>query len=324
MTMRFHRPLLAVLALLLAATPVAHAQRGLAGVTDAGFLAFLPQYEAALAGMLNGDGAAWLAMTSTADDATLFSPFGLVLKGADAVRTQYGRAAVRHLPSGAVPTVEYLAAATSGPLAYVVVLERTPGVRLVSRDTAVDIVVRATHVFRREGGAWRLLHRHMDHLFRTDTTTLPAGTSMPPAPPATDPSFRTFLARWDSAMVAMLNGDAGRWNDRVARDPTLFTPFGLVRRGREAVTGQFAWAAARTGPDGGALDIEYLAIHEDADLAVTVAVERNRLRMRDRDTTSVGYVRATQVFRREDGAWVLAHRHMDHVRDTTAAPPPPR
>jgi ketosteroid isomerase-like protein len=153
----------AIVALLtLGSARSAAAQRALSAVTDATFRAFLPQYEAALAGMLDGDPTAWLAMTSSATDATLFNPFGAVLQGA-AVRERYTQAAARHEPVGARPTVEYLAAATSGNLAYVVVLERSR-IQLVGRDTAQDNYTRATLVFRKETGAWRLLHRHMDHI----------------------------------------------------------------------------------------------------------------------------------------------------------------
>jgi ketosteroid isomerase-like protein len=54
----------------------------------------------------------------------------------------------------------------SGDLACVVEIERY---RPVGSDTLTSARTRATHIFRREEGAWKLAHRHMDHL-REDTT----------------------------------------------------------------------------------------------------------------------------------------------------------
>ena len=56
--------------------------------------------------------------------------------------------------------LEHLAIAASGDLAYTAGLERSH----VSVDGGPrrDMTLRVTHLYRRTGGAWKLLHRHAD------------------------------------------------------------------------------------------------------------------------------------------------------------------
>jgi len=130
---------------------------------DSSFQAFLPRFEAATRSMLDGDSAEWKALLTTEPGGTLFTPFGGVVREASPLREQYDRAAARHEPGPARLEVEYLAIDVSGDLAYVVALERS-AFRPASSDSTRAGYTRATMVFRREDGGWKLRHRHMDHL----------------------------------------------------------------------------------------------------------------------------------------------------------------
>jgi len=130
---------------------------------DSSFRAFLPTFEAATRSMLDGDSSAWKELLSAESGGTLFTPFGGVVQEASPLREQYDRAAARHAPGPARLEVEYLAIDVSGDLAYVVALERST-FRPVGSTSLRPGYTRATMVFRREAGGWRLRHRHMDHL----------------------------------------------------------------------------------------------------------------------------------------------------------------
>jgi ketosteroid isomerase-like protein len=54
---------------------------------------------------------------------------------------------------------EVIAAGASGDLAYTVGYERD---RVAVDGVARDYTLRVTHVYRREDGRWRLVHRHAD------------------------------------------------------------------------------------------------------------------------------------------------------------------
>jgi len=134
-----------------------------------------------------------------------------------------------------------------------------------------------------------------------------------------DSSFRAFLVRFEAATRDMFGGQSADWLSMVSREPTLYTPFGGVLTGRAAVLKQYQFTASRLGPRAATLEVEYLQVGVEGDLAFTVALERSRYQRANVDTVLVGYTRATHIFRREDGAWKLAHRHMDHIVE----PPPP-
>lgn len=130
---------------------------------DSSFRAFLPTFEAATRSFLDGDNAAWKELLSTEPGGTLFTPSGGVVLGASALAEQYDRAAARFAPGPARLEVEYLSIEVSGDLACVVALQR--GIyRPAGSDSTRAGFTRATMVFRREAGRWKLRHRHMDHL----------------------------------------------------------------------------------------------------------------------------------------------------------------
>lgn len=132
-------------------------------VSDSGLRAFLVEFEAAERQMLDGSPDAWLALVSRQEPVTLFGPFGGHERTRAGAEERFRWAAARLAPSGATLAVEYLAWGVSGDLAYTVVQERTR-IRTAGQDTTRAGFTRATYVFRREKGQWRLAHRHGDHL----------------------------------------------------------------------------------------------------------------------------------------------------------------
>ena len=107
----------------------------------------------------NGDVTPLMQMWSTQDPLTLF---GAVKSGSgwDEVSQVF-----RWLASGfsdcTASRFELVAAGVSGDLAYTVGLEHTS----VSWDgvPVEPYTLRVTHVYRREDGEWKIVHRHGDH-----------------------------------------------------------------------------------------------------------------------------------------------------------------
>ena len=121
----------------------------------------LPRQIDAETAIHNGDVDPRIAMWSQEDPVTLLGAFGVASSGWRDVREAF-----RWVPSRFSNCTAYdfelLAAGVSGDLAYTVGCERST----VSRDggPATDNVLRVTHVYRREDGEWRIVHRHGDGL----------------------------------------------------------------------------------------------------------------------------------------------------------------
>jgi ketosteroid isomerase-like protein len=133
---------------------------------EASFRAFLSQFEEATRRFINGDPAPWKQHVPRRDDVTLMGGWGICEKGWAGVGGRYDWAAKRFRESGAALAVEYLSSAVSGDLAYTVTIERSV-VRLAGEVADAPMVLRVTHAFRHEEGAWRLVHRHADPLVNT-------------------------------------------------------------------------------------------------------------------------------------------------------------
>jgi hypothetical protein len=121
----------------------------------------LPTFEQGTNGFMNGDAALWLANTSQSDQASIMGGWGAYEQGWDEVGPRYEWAVQRFLPSDAKLEVEYLAAKVSGDLAYTVAIERST-VKIVGQEQPAPMALRVTHIFQRENGQWKLLHRHAD------------------------------------------------------------------------------------------------------------------------------------------------------------------
>lgn len=140
-----------------------------ADADDANLLAFLPQFEAGTSRFINGDPTRWKQNVSRRADVTIFGGWGGYERGWDEVGPRYDWAAERFRESGAALQVEYLAASASGDLAYTVAIERSQAL-LAGQDRPAPMALRVTHIYRREGGVWKLMHRHADPLMEKTAT----------------------------------------------------------------------------------------------------------------------------------------------------------
>lgn len=125
------------------------------------FRAFLAERAASTAAFFNGDPEPWKAMASHTPEITMFGGFGGYELGWEAVSDRYTWAAAANA-DGAV-AVELIASHVAGELAYTVAIERGH-VRAAGASETAPKALRVTEVFRKEGGAWRLIHRHADPL----------------------------------------------------------------------------------------------------------------------------------------------------------------
>lgn len=128
----------------------------------------LERSHAALHGIANGDPRLFQALFSSADDVTLGNPFGPFAKGRKNVEATLARAAANYR-EGNFSSIEPIAQHVSDTLACFVEVERLRA-KVSGGTELVDVAVRATSVFRREHGAWKLVHRHADPI----TTPRPA------------------------------------------------------------------------------------------------------------------------------------------------------
>ena len=152
---------LAIFALPLLAWP--QTQLEPAQAVESSFAAFIPQWERAQSGFINGNPTLWKANSSHGEDVTIFGAFGGSEKGWKEVGARYDWASGQFKESGATQTITYLNTSVSGDLAYTVAIERQVA-QVAGQASPTPRALRVTQVFRKEAGAWKLLHRHADPL----------------------------------------------------------------------------------------------------------------------------------------------------------------
>ena len=103
-----------------------------------------------------------------------------------------------------------------------------------------------------------------------------------------------------------------------AEDATLANPFGPPARGWAEVSATLD-RAAKHYRDGEAVGFENVSTVVTSDLAYTVEIERYRARVGGATDLTPVAVRVTTVFRREDNAWKVVHRHADPITTTRPA-----
>jgi ketosteroid isomerase-like protein len=123
------------------------------------FLAeMLPRWRKAYRALCGGDVEPWAAIWSTRDPVSLFGAAGSA-SGIEEVRRVQDWVA-GHFAGLVDEKQELIAAGACGDLAYTVAFEhKTVDTPAGERAT---YTLRTTHVFRREDGEWRIVHRHGD------------------------------------------------------------------------------------------------------------------------------------------------------------------
>ena len=141
--------------------------------------------------------------------------------------------------------------------------------------------------------------------------------------PTAPASFEQFLAQWEKAQVRFINGDPELWKQLASHgdDVTILGGFGGEgEKGWKAVAARYDWAAAQYRPGGATLKVDYHTVAVSGDVAYTVGVERqSNVRVGSQQAATNRRLRVTQVFRREDGQWKLAHRHADQMVEKEAS-----
>ena len=125
-------------------------------------------------------------------------------------------------------------------------------------------------------------------------------------------SFDTFLTERERASTAFVEGDVGPLLAvSVADDPaTIYPPNGAVVVGAEGVNGGNTAGAASFAP-GAENRFEIVHSGSDGDLGYWTGLQHAKVRLSGQDEPIEMHLRITELFRHEDGAWRLIHRHAD-------------
>ena len=118
----------------------------------------LEQVRLALGEMGSGNPEPYIACWVDSDDATLFGAWGPIDKGFRRLAKTFRWVGSRFRSGRLVP--EHSVVASSGDLAYTVGFER--GEVTVDDGPPRLMTIRVTHIYRRFGDTWRLVHRHTD------------------------------------------------------------------------------------------------------------------------------------------------------------------
>ena len=147
---------------------------------DASVAAAIARLHAAMARVANGDVTAIKALYSHSDDATSFYGWGGYERGWDAVSKRWDWAG-QQFQGGSV-SYQNVTTVAAGDIFFTTDIETYAGQHMAGVEGLAGWTNRVTHIFRREAGDWRLVHRHGNRL---ETQYQPATKlgSQPPADP---------------------------------------------------------------------------------------------------------------------------------------------
>jgi ketosteroid isomerase-like protein len=126
------------------------------------FEQFMKRREDAARAYVRGDAAPLGQVVTHESDATFFGPQGGYQQGAGQVYARYEHDATSFQPGGDTH-FEILQMAASDGIAYWVGFQPASA-QFVGSPAPVQMNLRVTELFRREGDDWKLVHRHADAL----------------------------------------------------------------------------------------------------------------------------------------------------------------
>jgi len=123
--------------------------------------------------------------------------------------------------------------------------------------------------------------------------------------------FDEVLERYHQALGEFMKGDPEPvWKLHSHReDVTLANPRGGIAHGWEQVAQRMADVAS--GRREGQMSFEIVERFVSPELTCVVQMERAKARFGAREDLTAYALRATVLFRREEGTWKVAHRHAD-------------
>lgn len=119
----------------------------------------LDQLEVAISQFIINNPTPYKQCWSQADDVTIFGAWGAYEKGWEQVGPRLDWASARF--GGGTLTYERLTQGCSGDAGYSIWLEKYAS-RLAGQEEVQHFVLRVTHLYRQEEGAWKIIHRHAD------------------------------------------------------------------------------------------------------------------------------------------------------------------
>jgi len=129
-----------------------------------------------------------------------------------------------------------------------------------------------------------------------------------------------MLDRYHEAVEAFINGDPEPqkllWSR--ADDAVLANPLVPYARGWDAILRVMHQASALLH-DGKAAPVENITSYATADMAYTLDIERETVRIGDAPAPTETSLRVSTIFRREEDGWKIVLRHADPI--TSARPP---
>ena len=131
--------------------------------TNTEFSAFLKQREAASLDYVRGRAEPFMKLVSYEHDASYFPPIGGYTKGTLEVARKYENDAATFGAETRSSRFEVFHAYADDELGYWTGLQHAE-VKMRGRDALVPMKLRVTEVFRKDGGEWRIIHRHADML----------------------------------------------------------------------------------------------------------------------------------------------------------------
>ena len=128
-----------------------------------------------------------------------------------------------------------------------------------------------------------------------------------------------LIGQYHLALGEFLRGDSEPAKKLLSHreDVTLANPYGPPVRGWEQVAQTLEYAASLRR-DGEPVAVEIIAKCVTPELAYVVEIERAKAKVGGWEDVSPYALRATMIFRPEDGVWKVVHRHADPI--TTAQP----
>jgi ketosteroid isomerase-like protein len=124
--------------------------------------AAIARLRAAMASVANGDASAIKALYSHTADATSFYGWGGYEKGWEAVSSRWDWAATQF--KGGQVRYENVSTVITPEMFLVTDIETYGPQRMANVEGETGWTNRVTHVFRKEAGEWRLVHRHGNRL----------------------------------------------------------------------------------------------------------------------------------------------------------------